>query len=99
MNETKIQVKRNPLETGRHKQRRHQLPPWGPDLAGDWKEITQSPPPPAPARFPCGKRRPGADSRTPQGSPRSRGFQAQPLEAGPAHTAHVTSTTLLFTDG
>ena len=25
--ETKIQVKRNPLETRRHKQMRHQLPP------------------------------------------------------------------------
>lgn len=33
-NETKIQVKRNPLETGRHKQTQHQLPPSGPDPVG-----------------------------------------------------------------
>lgn len=61
-NETKIQVKRNPLESRRHKQRRHQLPPLGPDPAGELERIAQ-PRPILVSATGCGRQ--GAGSRTP----------------------------------
>lgn len=68
-------MKRNPLETGRHKQMRHQLPPSGPDPAG---EMGGNHPGPVSPCLAHGRWRQDTGSRTPLCSPRSRVSRRNP---------------------